>query len=364
MAGLRRTAGWLLALLALGLFLAYPAGPARAATLFSDGLRGYFGFEKGVNPLTGLPADEPKLLERRPVLVKVSNYPPSVRPQAGLTSADLVFEYYIGEGMNRFLAVFYGQDVDRAGSLRSGRLVDGQLGSLYQGILAYGSADPRVDQRLRKELNERTVSHLQAGCPVICGGDTHTSPWVYVNTAELTRYAVRKGIPNDRPNLNGMVFNPAVPASDRYGLKIGMEFGPLDRSEWQYDPVVGLYLRWQEKDFDKQKLEPMVDQNNGLQVSAANVIVLFTDYTEYNPTLHDIDIWANAAGQRAIFFRDGVVQEGSWRTANQNMPIQFYDQWGLPVALKPGNTWLLLASLESEFEEVSPAFWEFGFQLE
>jgi hypothetical protein len=49
-----------------------------------------------INPLTGLPAADPALLDRRPVMVKVSNFPRLGRPHAGLSFADIVFDYYIG----------------------------------------------------------------------------------------------------------------------------------------------------------------------------------------------------------------------------------------------------------------------------
>ena len=48
----------------------------------------YYGlgnFEEGVNPLTGLKVDDPSKLERRPVAVKINNYPRSNRPQWGLS---------------------------------------------------------------------------------------------------------------------------------------------------------------------------------------------------------------------------------------------------------------------------------------
>jgi hypothetical protein len=53
--------------------------------------------------------EDPSILDRRPVFVKVANYPVSGRPHAGLSFADMVFEYYIGTGGNRFIGLFYGQ---------------------------------------------------------------------------------------------------------------------------------------------------------------------------------------------------------------------------------------------------------------
>ena len=97
-------------------------------------------FPADVNPLTGLKVADPSLLERRPVTVKVSNFPREGRPHAGLSSADIVFDYYTGTGGDRFLAIFYGQDAEKVGPIRSGRFIDVQLVPMYQGILAMVSA--------------------------------------------------------------------------------------------------------------------------------------------------------------------------------------------------------------------------------
>ena len=62
-----------------------------------------------VNPLTGLPVQDPSLLQIPAVLLSISHFPVEARPQAGLSFAPYVFEIYITEGATRFLATFYGQ---------------------------------------------------------------------------------------------------------------------------------------------------------------------------------------------------------------------------------------------------------------
>ncbi len=65
-------------------------------------------FPNGVSPLTGLPVSDPDMLDMPAVIVSLSNFPPSARPQTGLSMAPQVYEIYISEGMTRFLTVFYG----------------------------------------------------------------------------------------------------------------------------------------------------------------------------------------------------------------------------------------------------------------
>ena len=62
-----------------------------------------------INPLTGLPVADPSLLKLPALLVSISHFPATARPQAGLSFAPYVFEVYITEGATRFLTTFYGE---------------------------------------------------------------------------------------------------------------------------------------------------------------------------------------------------------------------------------------------------------------
>jgi len=66
-------------------------------------------FPAGFNPLTGQLVGDPDLLGLPAILISITNFPPSARPQAGLSFAPMIFEIYISEGTTRFLVAFYGE---------------------------------------------------------------------------------------------------------------------------------------------------------------------------------------------------------------------------------------------------------------
>jgi len=66
-------------------------------------------FPAGINPLTGQPVADPSLLKIPALLISVSHFPATARPQAGLSFAPFIFEFSITEGASRFLATFYGE---------------------------------------------------------------------------------------------------------------------------------------------------------------------------------------------------------------------------------------------------------------
>ncbi|MEI2689413.1 MAG: DUF3048 domain-containing protein [Anaerolineae bacterium] len=92
---------------------AIPAPTVNMAALVGDET-----LPAGVSPFTGLPVDDPTLLERMPAAVKISNSP-IARPQSGLSKADVVIEHLAEGDITRFTAIFHSQDAQRIGSVRS-----------------------------------------------------------------------------------------------------------------------------------------------------------------------------------------------------------------------------------------------------
>jgi hypothetical protein len=317
-----------------------------------------------LNPLTGLPVTDPAILDRRPVMIKVSNWPATGRPHAGLSNADIIFEYYIGYAKSRFLALFYGEDASKIGPVRSGRMVDPQLVNLYGGLLAYGNADPKVDAVILPSLGERALAFKYLPCPPMCGVDTHDATGVFSDSAATTDYALQRGINNDPPDLSGMVFNPAPPEGMSPGESVTFRFADLSLTQWQYEPGLERYLWWMESNNSGNiTMIPMPDRNTGEQVTMDNIIVIFARYIEYTPTLHDIQISSVNAPQAAIFFRDGLALEGTWHVPDPHAPMVFQTQDGSPYTLKPGKTWIFIAGLSTEALQDPNLEWEFEFAI-
>jgi hypothetical protein len=326
-------------------------------------------FPEDVNPLTGLQVEDPEILNRRPVMVKVSNFPRDGRPHAGLSSADIVFDYYIGEGTNRFLALFYGQDTEKAGPIRSGRLIDGQLVNMYQGILGFSGADNwTVFPFISSILGPRAIVQGPNSCPAICSDGPQTVTSVFADTAALNQYAVQNfntAAPNVKQNLEGNVFNSNVPEMGVPADALLVQFNIQNLGEWRFDPESGKYLRWIESvDLNQNiSMTPLTDRNTGEQLAFSNVIILFAPYTERASTLHEVGMWNNWEGRRAVLFRDGKAIEGVWKSASTDRPPQFYTPEGDPLPFKPGNTWIVITGIYSTLDEKTPGQWEMRFFL-
>lgn len=312
-------------------------------------------FPANLNPLTGLPVREPTVLNRRPVMIKVSNWPVSVRPQSGLSAADLVFEYYIGSGMNRFLGLFYSQDTAKVGSVRSGRLIDAQLAPLYQAVLASSGAYVTVEQAIDRALGNRVINEGVSAGPMFSRDPQIASPNnLFADTAQITKFAQSSGAdPKTRPALDGMAFSPVIPVGGQPAAQVAVQYNYQDRGEWRYDTATGAYRRWIESADASGAITmvPLSDANTQQQLAFSNVVVLFALHHELAATMYEVDLNNNTAGRKALLFRDGQAFEGTWKSARPDQPLRFFTGDGQPMAFKPGSSWIAIMAANSGVTE-------------
>ncbi len=315
--------------------------PEAVATSTPSGEYGPTNFPSDVNPLTGLQVSNPALLERRPMAIKVANLPRSVRPQWGLSLADIVFEHYTEAGSTRFTAIFYGNDADMVGPIRSARFVDVHLVRGYQAVFAFGLADKRVLDRLfSSEYTNRLV--IEGSNSPLSRYDPNGSNYLVANTAELSKFITGKGIENGRQNLDGMYFNVNAPAGGQAAEKFVVRFSAAVYNLWQYDTASGKYLRFSEtaEDFydgQRAKYAPLTDRLTGEQLAFDNVVVLFVPNEYYSRDPEVIDILLLGSGT-AYAFRDGQVYQVQWRRASPDAVVSLVYPDGSPFPFKPGNT--------------------------
>lgn len=332
--------------------------PTIAAPLFEMPISvGPSVFPDDVNPLTGLKVPNPDLLNRRPLAIKITNFPRRVRPQSGLMQADQVFEYYIEMGLTRFIAVFYGNDADRVGPVRSGRFFDEHVVRMYNAIFAFASADRRVlDAWLDSDLVTRLVLPRPDNCPPLCR-DPKNKDYnnLYTNTAQLGLYALYNGSDSNRYDLSGMRFQTLVPWGGRPMEQLFVRYSRMDYNMWMYNGGTGLYERYQEVADDDgrgEKYAPLFDSFSDEAVAAANVMVLFVPHEEFVKSSDTEVIKINLQGAGTGYaFRDGQMYEITWARPNVDSPLQFFRAGrgaGAVFPLKPGNTFFQIVGVTTE----------------
>ena len=346
--------------------------PSATPTPVPAGQVGPNDFPSDVNPLTGLAVPDPSVLNRRPLAIKVSNYPACVRPQSGLSLADLVFVHYAEGGATRFTAIFYAHDAPKVGAIRSARLIDLELPAMYQALLAFSGSSPGVHRKLEEiDFKDRLLSpefepghkaffrvpkeSLTADCQLL----EHT---LFTSTDRLWADAEAKGV-NGRPTITGMAFNSAPPPGGQPGATVSLAY-TAEYARWNYSETAGLYYRYSN---GQAHMDALTDS----QLTAANVVVVFahhvlTDILEsaigYNPQTgkggsHSLEIQLWGTGP-ALVYRDGLMYSATWVRQERVGGLGLVDSSGQIFPLKPGVTWFQLAALDSPIAQGEQESWE------
>ncbi|HEY3311954.1 MAG TPA: DUF3048 domain-containing protein [Anaerolineales bacterium] len=312
-----------------------------------------------MDPLTGLKPANADVLNRRPLAVKVSTFPRGiVRPyQSGLTRADVVYEYYIEDGLTRFIAVYYSKDAERAGPVRSGRYFDEYIMRMYHAALVFANADERVE----KHLLESDLMHLlflprDDNCPPLCR-DTTIEGYnnVFVNTAGVGPKLSDNSHQDVRASLFGALLYPmsVLPIKRVY-----THYSVYSYNYWEYDPDNFNYKRYSDA-ADATSLAqdevyaPHIDHLTGAQLTADNVVVLFVPHifhNEYDRADQLIDINLTGTGD-AYLFREGNMLKVKWVRDLVDQPIQLRDDNDHLVPLKPGVTYYQVIDPESTLKQ-------------
>ncbi|XWX02610.1 DUF3048 domain-containing protein [Aggregatilineales bacterium SYSU G02658] len=309
---------------------------------------GPFTYPDGINTLTGLPFPSEEARNRRNLIVKVSNYPPLVRPQTGLNQADIVYEYEVEGGVTRFAAIYRSQTPPLVGSVRSARLVDMELTVMYDAFLAYSGTSEPIQRLLVSPpfFNFNIISPLigdncePAG---FCRYPQEGKPFehtLFLEPAKAWAVASRRnsflGI-----KAKGFAFSELVDTvNGQPGVDAFINWYGQVSARWQYDPATGRYLRFTDE-------MPHLDAADGQQLWTDNIVIIEVPHAErpdlfppgVNYASQEIQLWDQG---RAYVLRDGYFYQGFWRRQNREPGSALQVLYGnnQPILLKPGRTYV------------------------
>ena len=334
-------------------------------------------FPSIINPLTGLTVADISRLNRRPVSVKITLYPRSARPQWGLSLADIVYEYYHNNDLTRLNAIFYSQDAAMVGPIRSARLFDNYLTSMYKSDFVFGSADSRILDFLNdQDYADRLIYQLDGSCPPtpVCRVDPGAANYLVTDTAAVRTYLKSVGVNDRRQNLNGMTFSPLTPDGGQSINRINVRYSVSAYLYWQYDASTGRYFRFQDNQEDLGGLgegfHQLVDRLNNQPIQADNVVVLTMSHCHaiYVPPEGDIPaieiVDMDFVGSGVAYaFRNGQAYEVKWVRPSNDWVVYLIKNDGTPYFFKPGTTWFQVITDKSSLSAVDDDI-QFDFHLE
>ncbi|RMH76040.1 MAG: DUF3048 domain-containing protein [Actinomyces sp.] len=293
-------------------------------------------------PLTGVPTEPGDLLDAPALVVKIDDNDDRARPQAGLASADLVYEELIEGQKTRLAAVFHTTVPDRIGPVRSGRTSDIELlGDLGTPVFAYSGANPVVMGQFARA--ERAGAFVDVNALDVPGAYTRDERRrapdnLYLYPDRLGDAAADAGRPvplfvhdtgrADTDPGPGGGLEVAYPAS----------FGRVSTHLW--DPELGGWVRVQDGTLHLSEEGPGADLT---EIAPANVVVAVIAYGRSDADPASPQAETLGEGPAWIATRGRIV-EGRWQRRADVPGWQFTDTAGDEVALAPGPTWVLLAN--------------------
>jgi len=307
---------------------------------------GPFDFPEQINPLTGLEAVDPALLERRPMVVKIQNAPRDSRPAWGLSMADHVIEYYLEYGYTRFAAVFYGKNPEMIGPIRSARHADLHIVNMYDAMLIFGGAYRELlDILIDSDFKDRIFQEGPNTFPGLFRYEPEGQNFLMVNPEEMPAIYERYEADNSRQNLDGMLFQIQIPPGGEDVSRIFGRFSGVSYHYWDYVPESGKYLRFEETQDDMNDVQeayaPAYDRLTGEEIYADNVIFVFVEYEQILEDAQVFDIHLDGEGD-ALVARGGKLYPVRWSREGREKLLQFTDENGNPFPFSPGKTWIEL----------------------
>lgn len=292
-------------------------------------------------PLTGV-VPEAGVPDRPALAVKVEESP-DARPQAGLLSADIVYEQPVEGGITRLVAVFHCSDAERVGPVRSARFMDANLLPQFgTPLFGYSGGAPETKALVRAaDLVDLTFEG--AAMDAYVRDPNRSMPHDVFTTTDALYEA--GGDEGGRPQP---VFSYSRHiARGTAAESVHIPFNPSLTADvyWRWIKSEKHWLRFLGSD-------PEVDES-GAQLSAINVVIQVVE-------LRDTGI-VDAAGTRspevivigsgpAIVFRNGKMIEGTWEKESAEAITRFVGPNGKRIPLAPGNTWVELIPTNVQIE--------------
>lgn len=297
------------------------------------------------SPLNGLLFTQKQMeimKKRRPVAVMINNHV-ATRPQSGLTSADIVIETNAESGITRYLGLFWSTAPEKVGSIRSLRQYYLEWLSEYDPILIhdgcaqtnnpltnacgnthlYGIKDISTIGSWRLNDGVRFAPHNEYS--------SITNAWAYAEKMDWNKFPTTIGKWN---------FKKDEPQKER-GEKttIAVKFHKVLANNGAYD-VVWTYDRNSNTYLRKVGGRIDIDQENGQQVSAKNLVIQEVQLKPSGDPDARIIIKTIDKGD-AVILRDGKIIHGKWSKDARNSRTKYFDSNGKEIVFNRGRIWIM-----------------------
>ncbi len=273
---------------------------------------------------------------RRPLSVMIENSE-GARPQAGLDKANIVYEMLAEGGITRFLAVYFENEAEVVGPVRSARPYFISKSLEHQAIYVHaGGSEEAYNFIVAEKIDD--INEFINFQPFWRSRDRNPPHNLYTSTVELRKEAQKLGF------LEMMEKEDYQFKTDRNEILRGktvtsilIPYNRLYKVTYQYQPETMKYLRFIND-------EPHIDAKTKKQIQVDNVLIQFAD-TKVIDEEGRLSINLVGEGKGLVFFKGGS-EEIIWKKVDLKSRTSFFDQAGNKIVFAPGTIWIQIVPSE------------------
>lgn len=270
-----------------------------------------------------------------PAIIQVENLN-AARPQSGLSSADVVYEYSAEGGISRFSAIYYSTPKGQVGPVRSARLISPVLIRQYGGVLIYSGSSGYVFSRMGTWGTPR-FEESSAGGDMFRISSRYAPHNLYTDGGrvdDLVRRAARPAVPYTLWDRSGAAAPGGTPVA---GFTVPVS--PSEQPVYAWNASLG---GWQRSEPDTGAF---IDANTGKQIAPATVVVM---QVPANLNKDDIEDGCCTPGWEynlngngpAQVFTGGQMYNATWSDTEYGGPPQFTMAGGAAAPIAAGAVWI------------------------
>ncbi len=286
--------------------------------------------------LDGVVVDTLAEADAVPVAVVIENMA-STRPQSGLGKARVVYETLVEGGITRFLALFLPDaGIEKIGPVRSARHYFVDWAEEYGSPFVHAGGSPQgLSQIAHDQVPD--VNGIGHAWQYFWRDRAVAAPHnLFTNSAQLQRAALEMHVPT-QANFKAWAFVDGAPPNPGGRLTASVKIdlaGAAYDIRFDYDAATNTYGRFNGG-------QPHRDRGTDEQLHVENVIVQFVKPPTSLGANGRIDLTTEGDG-RVVIFRNGSVQEGTWKKSGRAERTQWLNHDGSVLALNRGATWIVV----------------------
>ena len=273
---------------------------------------------------------------RRVVAAMIENSTPA-RPQAGLTSADVVYEAVTEGGITRFMGLYQQTYPDKAGPVRSARSYYIDWLSEFDAIYAHVGGSPTALAHISsygiKDAGPFSSAYHRE--PKAGVATEHTD---FVNLAQVYSIGTTTKGWSTTNDFSPWKFKDPSATPTATG-PVTIKFSSSDYDvKWDFDTTANQYSRTLAGTAHK-------DRVTGEQIKAGAIVVMTVQNSSngvYQSIAgHEAEWTMNTISSGNVtVFEDGTKIDGQWKKPTRTDRTRFYDSAGQEISINRGKIWV------------------------